>query len=139
MARKNKYNTKQMQELYNYMKTRNGTHFTVKDICNYFESLDIQVSTTTIYRNLEKMISEGIVLKYNNVITNCAFFEFVDKTQNQEDKKCCHIVCEACGDIIHFNTKELSTLDNQIFEEFGFKINSPNTAFYGNCNNCMNS
>lgn len=59
-----KYKTKQMTELLDFLQSVKGSHVTVSDINNYFREKDIDVGMTTIYRNLEKLVSEGVVAKY---------------------------------------------------------------------------
>ena len=61
---KAQYKTKQMAELISYLKKEEGRHVTVSEISDYFTEKGISVGTTTIYRNLEKMVEEGIVAKY---------------------------------------------------------------------------
>ena len=58
---KAQYKTKQMAELISYLKKEEGRHVTVSEISDYFTEKGISVGTTTIYRNLEKMVEEGIV------------------------------------------------------------------------------
>ncbi len=134
MADKKKYNTKQMALLYNYLESTEGEHITVKDICAYFESVDLCVGTTTVYRNLEKMVVDGIVLKYNSIGNNGSCYEFVGETKDKKDTDCLHLICESCGDVAHLKSDELVKIDNHILNEFGFKMN--NTAFYGVCKGC---
>ena len=50
-----------MAELISYLKKEEGRHVTVSEISDYFTEKGISVGTTTIYRNLEKMVEEGIV------------------------------------------------------------------------------
>ena len=53
-----------MTELLDFLQSVKGSHVTVSDINNYFREKDIDVGMTTIYRNLEKLVSEGVVAKY---------------------------------------------------------------------------
>ena len=80
------YKTKQMTELLTFLKSVQGSHVTVSDICDYFQTKRIAVGTTTIYRHLEKMVKEGVVAKYVIDGTSSACFEYIcsecRKTQN---------------------------------------------------------
>ncbi len=136
MAEKKKYHTKQMALLFEYLETTNGEHITVKDICADFEKKGICVGTTTVYRNLEKLVLDGIVLKYNSVGNNGSCYEFVGQIKDKKDVNCLHLICESCGDVAHLKSDELVKIDNHILEECGFKMNALNTAFYGTCKEC---
>ena len=61
---KAQYKTKQMSEILNLLQQMEGTHVTVADICGYFKKKGIAVGMTTVYRQLDKMVSEGLVAKY---------------------------------------------------------------------------
>ena len=58
------YKTKQMTEILTFLKSVQGRHVTVNEICDFFREKGISVGTTTIYRQLEKMVKEGLVAKY---------------------------------------------------------------------------
>lgn len=58
MGSKAPYQTKQMAQLLTYLKTVEGTHVTVADVCSYFKE-QIMIGTTTVYRNLEKMVERA--------------------------------------------------------------------------------
>lgn len=63
---KTKYKTKQMAELLNFLRSVQGSHVTVNDICDYFQEKGIAVGSTTVYRHLEKMV---VIKKYKSVVS----------------------------------------------------------------------
>ena len=67
---KAQYKTKQMAELLTFLKSVQGSHVTVNEICEHFRKQGITVGTTTVYRQLEKMVAEGSVAKYVAIIAN---------------------------------------------------------------------
>ena len=79
MAVKAQYQTKQMAKLLSYLKTVPGTHVTVADVCGYFREQGSNIGTTTVYRNLEKLVEQGVVAKYTVDGTSSACFEFWGK------------------------------------------------------------
>ncbi len=138
MARKTKYSTKQMEELIKYLETTNGEHFNVKDICDYFSKLEINVGTTTVYRNLEKLIDDGSVLKYNSIGANGACYEYIGDVEKPSKTSCFHLICETCGDVEHLKSDVLLNIDENICKDFGFTMKSLSTVLYGNCKDCSN-
>lgn len=77
MGTKAPYQTKQMKQILAYLQTIEGTHVTAADVCSYFKEQGINVGTTTVYRNLEKMVEQRLVAKYNVDGTSSACFEYL--------------------------------------------------------------
>ncbi len=136
MGRKTQYKTKQMTELLNFLKSTQGTHVTVNDICHHFENEGISVGTTTVYRNLEKMVKEGLVAKYIVEGTSSACFEYIGTKENCMQPVCYHCKCEKCGKLIHLKCNEVDSLIQHIIKHHGFEINALRTVFYGICKEC---
>ncbi len=136
MPRKSTYKTKQMDEIANYMKSVEGSHVTVGDLCKHFEESGCAVGTTTIYRNLEKMVEQGVVAKYTIDGTSGACFEYVGHHHDAAESHCYHCKCEKCGKIIHLECHEVESLGVHILEHHGFQIDYHRTVFYGLCDEC---
>lgn len=136
MTRKAPYKTKQMTELLSYLKASSGEHVTVGDISNYFKQQGITVSTTTVYRHLEKMVEQGVVAKYVIDGTSSACFEYLGDMHQKEQAVCYHCKCEKCGKLIHLHCHEVAGLQQHMMEEHGFAMNSMRTVFYGTCAEC---
>ena len=133
-----KYKTKQMTELLDFLQSVKGSHVTVSDINNYFREKDIDVGMTTIYRNLEKLVSEGVVAKYVVDGTSSACIEYIGDLHNDAETSCYHCKCEVCGKIIHLQCDEVEHLREHICEHHNFIIDSKRTVFYGVCSQCKN-
>lgn len=139
MTQKAHYKTKQMDAIRSYLKSVEGTHVTVNDICAYFKSQGITVGTTTIYRHLERMVEQGIVAKYIVDGTSSACFEYLDEQKHCHKPICFHCKCEKCGKLIHLQCDELSHLGQHMLQHHGFQMDSLRTVFYGTCNECRSS
>lgn len=139
MAKKAQYKTRQMTELLSYLKSVQGSHVTVSDICDHFESERIAVGTTTIYRHLERMVNEGMVAKYVVEGTSSACFEYIGKRQDCGQPVSYHCKCEKCGKLIHLQCNEVGSLRQHLLEHHGFEMNFQRTVFYGICGKCRKS
>ena len=133
---KSKYTTKQMVEILTFLKSVQGSHVTVNEICKYFEAKGIAVGTTTIYRQLEKMVEEGTVAKYIIDGTSSACFEYVGEHEEEKPSSCYHCKCEKCGKLIHLKCSEVEQLRQHMIEHHGFEMNPIRTVFYGICSDC---
>lgn len=136
MSNKAQYQTKQRDELLTYLESMSGKHITVNDVCEYFKTKGRSIGTTTVYRQLEKMVDQGIVTKYIIDAGSPACFEYVGADSHHTEGSCYHCKCEICGKLIHMHCDELPQIQQHIKEHHGFTINSMRTVFYGICENC---
>ena len=72
------YKTKHREEILNYLKTIPGVHFTAADICRHFREQGKNIGTSTVYRQIEQLVSEGLVKKYIIDESSSACFEYID-------------------------------------------------------------
>ncbi len=135
MSKRSQYNTQQRAILLAYLESVQGTHVTVNDICRHFETTETPIGTTTIYRQLERLVTEGLVSKYRMEGTGAACFEYIGTQCHQP--KCFHCKCESCGKLIHLQCEELSAIQAHIAQHHGFRWNTPKTVFYGVCEQCQ--
>ena len=134
---KAQYKTKQMTEILTFLKSVQGSHVTVGDICDYFQAKGIAVGTTTIYRHLEKMVDEGVVAKYVVDGTSSACFEYTGSDEPTAHDACYHCKCERCGKLIHLHCSEVEELKQHMMVHHGFQMDSLRTVFYGVCSECQ--
>ncbi len=133
---KAQYKTKQMTELLAFLQSVEGSHVTVHDICDYFEAKGIAVGTTTVYRNLEKMVKEGAVAKYVVDGASSACFEYLGNRGREKNALCYHCKCEKCGKLIHLQCNEVENLKQHMLAFHSFEMNALRTVFYGMCSDC---
>lgn len=136
MAKKAQYKTRQMTELLTFLKSVQGNHVTVNEICEHFKHEGITVGTTTVYRHLERMVKEGLVAKYVVDGTSSACFEYIGQQKNCEQPECYHCKCKQCGKLIHLQCSEVANLGQHMLEHHGFEMDSLRTVFYGICSEC---
>ena len=135
MGTKAPYQTKQMKQILAYLQTIEGTHVTAADVCSYFKEQGINVGTTTVYRNLEKMVEQGLVAKYNVDGASSACFEYIGD-HGEEYENCYHCKCEKCGKLIHLQCNEIESLKQHMQQHHDFQMDSHRTVFYGICGEC---
>ena len=136
MNNKSTYRTKQREELKNYLANKAGEHFTVGEVCQHFRSRGQNIGTTTVYRQLERMVDEGLVNKYIIDANSPACFEFVSDEHHHHGETCFHCKCEKCGKLIHLRCEELEGISGHLAEHHGFRLNPMRTVFYGICEEC---
>ena len=130
------YKTKQMTEILTFLKSVQGRHVTVNEICDFFREKGISVGTTTIYRHLEKMVKEGLAAKYVIDGSSSACFEYLGAEEHCHKTSCFHCKCEKCGKLIHIQCDEIECLSRHMTEHHDFQLDPKRTVFYGICNEC---
>ncbi len=136
MGNKTQYQTKQRMELLTFLETVSGRHITVNEVCEYFKEHGKAIGMTTVYRQLERMVDEGLVMKYNIDGKTSTCFEYVGEDSHVHSKVCYHCKCEVCGCLFHLQCSELPVVQKHIQEHHGFAIDPIRTVFYGICEKC---
>ena len=136
MSTRSKYNTKQKNELIQYLQSVPGIHITAADVCEYFKSRGSTIGQSTIYRQLESLVDEGVVNKYIIDGISPACFEYVGAESHQPSDVCFHCKCEKCGRLIHLHCEDLEEIQRHLLEQHGFMIDPMRTVFYGLCDDC---
>ena len=133
-----KYKTKQHEILIEYLEKFQGKHITASDVYEYFRSQGESIGQSTIYRQLESLVDEGIINKYIIDGNSPACFEYVGNDHHHDAGEVCyHRKCQKCGKLIHLNCDELEEIQEHLFKDHRFKLDPIRTVFYGLCENCI--
>ena len=133
-----KYKTKQREILIGYLENFQGKHITASDVYEYFRSQGESIGQSTIYRQLESLVDEGIINKYIIDGNSPACFEYVGNDHHHDGGEVCyHCKCQKCGKLIHLNCDELEEIQEHLFKDHRFKLDPIRTVFYGLCENCI--
>lgn len=137
MNTKSKYKTRQKEELLEFLEKKPGVHITVGEVCDYFRAQGKTIGQTTVYRNLERMVDEGIVNKYVIDQNTPACFEYMSIDSHAGSGVCFHCKCERCGKLIHLSCSEMNELSEHLSTHHRFLLDPRRTVFYGVCEECM--
>ncbi|MBR3305581.1 MAG: transcriptional repressor [Christensenellaceae bacterium] len=131
-----KYNTKQREILIDYLISMKGGHVTAKDVLDHFRASGIRIGQSTVYRQLESLVSEGVVKKYSIDISSPACFEYEDEEEHDDHSDTFHLRCEKCGRLIHIDCNELKDISDHLSSEHSFSLDPIRTVLYGICESC---
>lgn len=131
-----KYKTKQRERLLIYLKTMAGAHITVNDVCEHFQEIGEPIGQTTIYRQMERLVDEGVVNKYIIDGNSPACFEYIEPKEHVEMEGCFHCKCEKCGKLIHLHCDEMAQMQRHLGIEHQFVLDPKRTVLYGLCEEC---
>ena len=136
MDPRSKYRTKQRDTLLAYFRSYPGKHITAGDVCAYCKEQGASIGQSTVYRQLESLVDEGVLNKYIIDANSPACFEYVDHDQCFRDGICFHCKCEKCGRLIHLKCDELSEVVEHLKGEHSFILDPRRTVLYGLCEEC---
>ena len=132
---KAQYNTKNRQHLLTLLQETSGRHISVQEICHLLQEKGCPMGTTTVYRQLERMVEEGIVNKFTLEPGSGAVFEYVGD-HHCDEPACFHCKCEKCGKLIYLHCHEMAEMTSHITDHHGFQLDSSKTVLYGTCEDC---
>ena len=127
------YNTKQKSATEDYLRANSNRHFTVDSLLLDLQGMGEHIGRTTVYRTLERLVSEGKVSKYAQCPGESACYQYVGGDTCHEHF---HLKCEDCGRLIHLECGQIDELGAHIEQDHGFKLNKFKTVFYGVCGEC---
>ncbi|MDR2202017.1 MAG: transcriptional repressor [Clostridiales bacterium] len=131
------YTTRQGEAVLDYLRTKAGEHVTAAEIAEHFRERGTPIGRATVYRRLERLVSEGKAAKYSVEGTDGACFEFLDCRDRAG--KHFHLKCEECGKLVHTDGGLLPSAVGEILREYGFAVDVAKTVLYGKCGDCVNS
>ena len=130
------YKTRQREIMMEYLQAVPGRHITAGDVCEHLKSKGQTIGQATVYRQLERLVDEGIVGKYIIDGNSPACFEFMGQDSHKGAEVCFHCKCEKCGKLIHMHCEELEGIGEHLYKDHGFTLNPMRTVFYGVCETC---
>ena len=128
MERNNIYKTKQKELIMDKI-INTKDEFTAKDL---YLSLNKEIGLTTIYRFIDKLVSEDILIK-NIHSDNSIHYQYLEKCSCDNHF---FLKCNSCGSMIHIDCDCIDDLSNHIKNEHKFKLDKEHIIINGLCNKC---
>lgn len=133
--KRDRYNTKAKQHIIDYLEKNKNTTVTVFDIKKYFDETEYKADITTIYRYLNKLVEDNIVIKYTSGKGRKANYQYLGEKRDCNNH--IHIQCIKCGQILHLDCEYMDDLVNHIKAKHGFNIEHNKSILYGKCSKCV--
>ena len=128
------YQTKQGNEILDCLKEHQSQHMTVDDILAVLKTRGTAVGQTTIYRNLDKLLKQGVVVRFAGPDGQPACFQYLGC--HDEGPAHYHLVCVDCGQMTHLQCEYLDELTTHLLEHHQFGVDRFKTVIYGQCRQC---
>lgn len=134
MALTNGYKTKQRDLILNYFIENNDRHVTAEEVVEYLKDQGTSVGKSTVYRYLEKLVSQGIVRRFFIEEGYGACYQYIGN--NEQCHEHFHLKCLSCGALLHIECDFLVEAERHIVNDHGFIIDNTKTVLYGLCDKC---
>ena len=128
------YNTKPKEYILSFLKNHKNRRFSIKEMYDYIINEGYNINLTTIYRNVNSLEKEGLLLKHQGNDTSFATYQYV------ENKDCLahfHFECIKCSRVSHLGAKETNDFLKLIKNKLYFTVEPQNTYIRGLCNYCI--
>ena len=129
-----KYHTKSKDAIRAYLNAHREHSFSAYDINAYMQEQGIQVNLTTIYRNLDKLMESGEIMKYKT-----AGDEFCRYQCTKPHAHCyehIHMQCRECGKILHLECDFMEDIVRHLYEHHKFTLECSGSVLMGVCAAC---
>ena len=134
MEKSKEYTTGSRTKILAYLQQNKNRSVNVNDIANYLASQNSAVNITTVYRYLDKLVSQGVLIKYVAEKGSMATYQYVEK--GKHCKEHLHLRCMKCGAVIHLECDFMSEISQHILKEHGFLLSCEHSVMCGLCQNC---
>ena len=102
----------------------------VPDVLSALSESGQVFNKTTLYRELEFLMAEGIV-SLALALGSCQYYELSREHHH-------HLVCTSCGDIQDIEAREdLCRFEHELWHEKGFRVARHSMEFFGVCQKCL--
>lgn len=129
-----KYKTKVSKMINQYLKQCCDQSFTAHQLFDYFETNGANVNLSTVYRNLDQFVEEGLLTKFKTGHNDVFMYRV-----NQDLSHChehLHLQCCRCGKIIHVEGDFMKEIVHTLENQYHFYLECDTSTISGLCKEC---
>ena len=126
------YHTRPRESVLACVKESAGEHMTAQQIADRLRANGEKIGLTTVYRCLDKLVGDGVLVKYAAADGESACFRLA----GCGSENCFHVKCESCGAFFHLTCDHLSEVAAHMLDDHDFTVDPYKTVFYGTCGEC---
>ena len=134
MKERKSYTTKNRLVILDYLKENCSTTISAADIKKHLEEKEISVNTTTVYRLLDKLCAENVIIKYSDINSDKAVYQYAGEKGHCREHL--HLKCIKCGKVMHLDCGFMDELREHIMEEHHFQLQCSGDLLHGLCEEC---
>lgn len=123
------YLTEQRKRLISFFQENYDRQLTVEEIEQAIDG----ISVSAIYRNINHLVSEGVVRRFQQEGSRKFFYQYIG---NGDCISHLHLKCYKCGNIFHMDTKAVEAIVKLVNENSNFYLDRSKTVLFGLCASC---
>ncbi len=127
------YNTKRKEQILKALRASSEL-VSAHDIYTRLTESGAEMNLTTVYRNLDAMTRDGVLMKYSDPNTGAASYKYAG-----EEGGCLghlHAKCTECGKLVHLDCSFMHDTLEHAQREHGFFLSCEQTILLGVCAEC---
>lgn len=129
-----KYKTKQSAIVLRCLEANSEKALSVDNIVDLLKQQGTPVGKTTVYRHIDKLVSQGNVRKFVPGDNSGATYQYIHNHHHCSEHF--HLKCSCCGELVHLGCEFMKGIDEHILSHHGFKVDNSKTVLYGICKSC---
>ena len=132
-----RYRSKGSQIIEQFSKDHADQSFSAGEIVSHVKREGIKIDPATIYRNLDRMSEDGLLLKFKPQDSDAVVYQYIGGHEHCDHHM--HMRCRQCGKLIHLECEFAQSFMKQVEEEYDFSIEPTITSLGGLCKDCKQS
>ena len=128
------YHTKTKDLILAYIQANKDRRFRAAEIFYYLKGMGKEVNLTTIYRNLDKLEENRVLMKYKTAGDESATYQYVEPHGNCHEHL--HLQCRKCGKIIHLEGQMMKEIEDYLTVNHEFHLESTGSVLVGQWGDC---
>jgi Fur family transcriptional regulator, ferric uptake regulator len=122
--------TRQRRVIWEVLLAEAGRHLSAEDIVERVREQLPGVNTSTVYRTLEILVDDGLLLR-TDLGGDRAYYEPASDHLHH------HVICERCGKVTHLHDDTLGNLAERVEKDSGYRMGEREISFFGICPSCL--
>ncbi len=131
---KHEYKTKARALIIEYLQRNTGKRFTARDVFEQLKLAGENIDRATVYRNLEKLYTEGKLLRYKENDSQATCYQYSEG--HEQCDRHLHAQCSACGRVFHLEKDFVEEFGKKIQAAYGIGVDYGKTMIVGRCEDC---
>ena len=129
------YMTTQKKRVLDFLAAHKERHFSMDEIALGLNESGLSVPKSTVYRQVNRLFSEGIVRRFETKDKKCFVYQYASGGDDCDHHF--HFKCVDCGRLLHMDCPELDAVRHHIMENHDFVIGVGRSVLYGECKQCV--
>ncbi|MBQ4232689.1 MAG: transcriptional repressor [Lachnospiraceae bacterium] len=134
---KNEYKTKTRQLILDFLNEHTESCFTAADIYKNINESDGSINRATVYRNLDRLCQQGILLKFKDNDSDASLFRYSGDHEHCDSHM--HAQCSDCGKLFHIEGEFARKFEEEVKTAYGIDVDPKKTIIVGKCDDCKNN